>query len=84
MKKSLLITSLLAVALASTSCAEQTQKKKESNNYQVSLYNATGTIIKQWTSIGKVTGEEGWFHFIDKESGKKILVSGTVIIEAVL
>jgi hypothetical protein len=85
MKKSLLISALLAVALASTTgCVEKSKQQKEAESYRVFLYNAQGGIIKQWVSDGSVSVDEGRFQFIDKDSGKKIIVAGTVILEPVV
>lgn len=85
MKKSLLLASLLAVALASTTgCVDKNKRQNDVNNYRVFLYNASGDVIKQWTSDGKVEYVSGRFSFTDKESGKKIMVAGTVIVEGIV
>ena len=53
------------------------------SRHRVTLYGATGTIIKQWHATGNVSNEprsDGWF-FKDSETGKLVEVTGTLVIE---
>lgn len=53
------------------------------SDQKVTLYSYDGRVIREWTSNGKVStenGSDGW-HFQDKATGKSIRVSGIVVIE---
>ena len=53
------------------------------SQFEVTLYACDGSVIKQWTSSGKVKSEEtsdGYF-FMDKASGRLIEVTGILVIE---
>jgi len=48
-------------------------------NREITLYNASGNIIKQWTTDAKVEDAGGSCRFIF--NGKVVTISGTFIIE---
>jgi len=78
---------LLAAALVwgLTGCTDSTIAKwgGYGSQFQVTLYAADGSVIKQWTSTGKVKSEEtsDGYYFMDQASGRLIEVTGTLIIE---
>ena len=51
--------------------------------FKVTVYSHDGSMIQQWTSTGKVGWRRSGFYFLDKESGKFIMVTGTVVVESV-
>lgn len=53
------------------------------SQFEVTLYACDGSVIKQWTSSGKVKSEEtsDGYYFMDEDSGRLIEVTGTLIIE---
>ena len=53
------------------------------SQFEVTLYACDGSVIKQWTSTGKVKSEEtsDGYYFTDKASGRLIEVTGTLVIE---
>lgn len=87
MKKSLLVASLLAAAAFTQGCtnADRAQLGGYGGQFVITLYSASGSVIKQWKSNGKVSAEsnsDGWY-FEDAANGKLVRVSGTVIVDQV-
>lgn len=75
---------LIIGCLAFCGCtkAERSQVMGYGKDYTVSVYSG-GEKVREFTSSGKVLTEadsDGWF-FTDKESGKLVRISGTVIVE---
>ena len=63
--------------------SDLSQFKALSKPHLITLYSCNGSVIKQWESTGSVSNEtnsDGWY-FKDKETGKLIEVTGTLIIE---
>lgn len=89
MKKSLLLSSLLATALASTmvttGCTDvnRSQLSAYGTAHRITFYSATGQVIKQWETDGAVSNAPGsdGYEFKDKVSGKLVRVSGSVLVE---
>lgn len=85
MNRTLLIASLLAVAAASAGCTDvsRAQFSAYSTPHRITMYSATGQVIKVWETDGKVANASGsdGYEFKDKATGKLIMVSGSVIIE---
>jgi len=78
---------LLVVVIAFSGCtdADRAQIGALGSKFHVTLYAASGGVIKEWTSNGKVSTEDhsdGWY-FMDAETGKLVRVSGTVVVEQV-
>jgi hypothetical protein len=78
-----LFTALLLILLA-TACtdAEMAKLGGYGDEFKVELLNCDGTVARTWISSGKVQSEErsdGYF-FNDKQTGKLIEVTGTLII----
>ncbi len=78
---------LLAATLSfgAVGCTDASRSKllAYGSQFQVTLYAADGSVIKQWTSSGKVKSEEtsDGYYFMDQASGRLIEVTGTLIIE---
>ena len=51
--------------------------------FKVTVYSHDGSMIRQWTSTGKVGWRRSGFYFLDKDSRKFIMVTGTVVVESV-
>ena len=51
--------------------------------FTVTVYSHDGSVIQQWSSTGKVGWRRSGFYFVDKLSGKFIMVTGTVVVESV-
>lgn len=91
MSKLKMHTLLLAIALGTTALlsgctdAGRAQLSAYGETFQVTLYAANGSVIKTWTSDGKVQAEEqsdGWY-FMDAKTHMLVRVSGTVVVEQV-
>jgi hypothetical protein len=83
MKKLIFAISILATMTACRS-SQMAQWGALGVDQQVTLYSGTGSVIRQWTSDGKVStesGSDGWF-FRDRATGKLVRVTGTVVIES--
>lgn len=85
MNKSILVASLIASAVAASACtdADRAQISAYGNKFHVTLYGASGIVVKEWDSNGKVSTEDrsdGWY-FMDAATGKLVRVSGTVVVE---
>ncbi|NML34900.1 hypothetical protein [Paraburkholderia antibiotica] len=84
MKKSILIASLIAAsALQGCTDADKAQIGGFGAKFEITLYAANGSVIKQWRSNGKVQTEshsDGWY-FMDAATGKLVRVSGTVVVD---
>jgi hypothetical protein len=50
---------------------------------KVTLYSDNGSVIKEWTSTGRVGWRRNGFYFVDKSSNKYVMVTGTVAVESV-
>lgn len=62
--------------------AERSQVMGFGKDYKISVYSG-GEKVREFVSSGKVLTEEksdGWY-FTNKESGKLVRISGTVIVE---
>jgi hypothetical protein len=72
------------VTLLLASCTDATMSKVGGlgDEFKVELLDCNGNIVRSWTSTGKVISEEksDGYYFKDKESGKLIEVTGTLII----
>ena len=82
MKKNYVV--ICASCLLFTGCtkAEYSQLTGFGKDYNISVYSG-GQKIKEFISSGKVLTEkesDGWF-FMNKETGKLVRISGTVIVE---
>jgi len=51
--------------------------------FKVTLYSDNGSVIKEWTSTGKVGWRRNGFHFVDKSTNRYVMVTGTVAVESV-
>ncbi len=51
--------------------------------FKVTVYSHDGSMIRQWTSTGKVGWRRSGFYFLYKDSRKFIMVTGTVVVESV-
>ena len=73
---------LLALGMVSCKDAEIAQFMSAGSEHTVELWSC-GTKIGSWTSTGNISNESSsdGFFFKDKETGKLIEVSGTVIIK---
>lgn len=75
----------VALMLGTVGCTDATMSKLGGygSEFQVTLYAADGSIIKEWTSSGKVKSEEtsDGYYFMDKDTGRLIEVTGTLVIE---
>jgi hypothetical protein len=81
----LIAMALLALIMLVVGCkdAEIQQIKSIGSRHRVTLYGATGTVIKQWEATGNVSNEQnsdGWY-FKDAQTGKLVEVTGTLVIE---
>lgn len=49
----------------------------------VTLYSSNGSIIRQWSTSGKISSPVGInrFEFISKETGKMVQVTGTIVVD---
>ncbi|BBI90480.1 hypothetical protein HYO65_gp088 [Tenacibaculum phage PTm1] len=67
-----------------TSCTDATRAKwgGYGSEFKVELVNCDGTITHSWISSGKVLSEQSsdGYYFNDKETGRIIEVTGTLII----
>lgn len=54
--------------------------KERFSDYVVNLYDQSGELIETWESDEPVSNKDGSWKFYDKDSGKLLKVSGTVII----
>ena len=52
------------------------------DEFKVELVNCDGSVTKSWISTGKVSSEQNsdGYYFKDKDTGKLIEVTGTLII----
>lgn len=84
-KMKLAAVSALAIiaSFSSTSCTDAKRAKVGGlgDQFKVEMYSG-GKLVREWTSTGKVSIEEGTdgYYFKDKDTGKLIEVSGDVII----
>lgn len=83
MKRFLILSCLVAVLFV-VGCTDSTRANIGSygKEHSVTMYNG-GTMVRQWTSTGKVTSmtdSDGW-QFMDKKTNKLVRVGGDVIIE---
>jgi hypothetical protein len=81
--KSVIAAISIALALSACTDAERAQIGAFGNKFEVTLYSASGSVIKQWESNGKVATEDhsdGWY-FMDAATGKLVRVSGSVVVE---
>lgn len=75
---------LLGIFLLSLSCTDAKRAKLGGygDEFKVELVNCDGTITHSWISSGKVASEKNsdGYYFNEKETGKLIEVTGTLII----
>ncbi|MFQ5517457.1 MAG: hypothetical protein ACE5E8_07765 [Acidimicrobiia bacterium] len=73
----------LAWGLAGCTDASRSKIMGYGSQFQVTLYACDGSVIREWTSSGKVKSEEtsDGYYFMDKGSGRLIEVTGTLVIE---
>lgn len=66
------------------SCTDATRSKIGGigGEYKVEMIGCDGKIVRSWNSSGKVLSEEttDGYYFKEKETGKLIEVSGSIII----
>jgi hypothetical protein len=83
MKKVLILLGLV-VSVGLTSCTDAGMAKigGYGDEFTVELIGCDGSVVRKWTSSGKVLSEKSTdgYYFNDKESGKLIEVTGTLII----
>lgn len=83
MKKTLFfIMTLFAITIYSCSDAQNAKTLGLGKDYKIQLINCDGTITHTWISSGKVLSEQGsdGYFFSEKQTGKLIEVTGTIII----
>ena len=76
---------LIALSIVSLTACTDAQFSKIGglgDEFKIELINCDGTVARTWTSTGKVLSENGsdGYYFQDKETGKLIEVTGTLII----
>lgn len=78
-----LLAAALVWGLAGCTDASRSKLMGYGSKFQVTLYAADGSVIREWTSTGKVKSEEtsDGYYFMDQASGRLIEVTGTLIIE---
>ncbi len=76
--------SLAFILVSFLSCTDAGKAKLGGfgDEFKIELVNCDGTITHSWISTGKVKSEDNsdGYYFMDKESGKLIEVSGSLII----
>ncbi len=81
--KKLFMVAMLFIAV-SISCTDATRSKigGYGDEFRVEMVNCDGTITHTWISSGKVKSEQSsdGYYFKDKESGRLIEVTGSLII----
>lgn len=74
----------LLLALLITSCSDASREKMAGfgDEYKVELLNCDGSVARSWISTGKVLSEANsdGYYFKDKNTGKLIEVTGTLVI----
>jgi hypothetical protein len=84
MKKLFIYGLILSISAGIISCtdAERAKMGGYGDEFKVELINCDGTVTRSWISSGKVLSEESsdGYYFNDKETGKLIEVTGTLII----
>lgn len=63
--------------------AQQSRFGTYGEEFKITVYSHDGSIIQQWTSTGKVGWRRSGFYFVDKDSRKFIMLTGTVVVESV-
>ena len=87
MKRKLKSTALMALTItvlfsfASCTDAQRAKVGGLGDEFKVEMYSG-GELVREWTSIGKVSseGNTDGYYFKDKTTGKLIEVSGDVVI----
>jgi hypothetical protein len=82
MKRNLLAL-ILILSCAGCTDAQKAQIGGFGSKFKVTLYGASGAVIREWKSSGKVATEEhsdGWY-FNDSATNKLVRVTGTVVVE---
>lgn len=78
-----LFTLLVLLTVVGCKDATRAQWKAMGKRHHVTLYGATGTVIRDWWSTGNVSNEErsdGWY-FEDEKTHKLVEITGTIVIE---
>ena len=86
MRKTILLFGLCALICVMTiGCTDASQARfgTYAEGFQVTLYAENGSVIKEWTAKGKVEMRRSGFHFVDKNTRKYVMVTGTVAVESV-
>lgn len=75
--------SLTLLSLATCGCtdAERSSIAAYGAEHSVELWSG-GQKVREWTSTGKVFSEENsdGYYFMDKKTGKQVLVTGDLVI----
>ena len=79
----LLVCLVLCSLVLACSDAQKGRLGGYGDEYTVTLYSHDGSAIQQWSSTGKVGWRRNGFYFVDKDSGKFVMVTGTVVAESV-
>ena len=78
-----LATVILLLSLVACKDATIAQLGALGSKHRITLYGATGTVIRQWESTGNVSNQQqsdGWY-FEDSTTHKLVEVTGTLTIE---
>ena len=84
--KNILISGLLGLILL-CGCKDATYAQYHAlgKRHHVTLYAASGSIIKEWTSTGNISNEaqsDGWY-FEDEKTHLLVEITGTIVIEVI-
>lgn len=79
--KKLLLISLLLIVISCTDASYQKYIGSINEEFKIEMYSG-GTLVRTWTSTGKVTNEDNsdGYGFVDKATKKYVRVSGDLII----
>ncbi len=61
----------------------EVEAPRHGSQFRATLHACDGSVMREWTSSGKVRSEEtsDGYYFMDQASGRLIEVTGTLIIE---
>ncbi len=79
----LVVTCLLLVVAAGCTDAGNARRGSYGEEFNITLYAHDGSVIQQWISTGRVGWRRNGFYFVDKTSGKFVMLTGAVIVESV-
>lgn len=82
MKTRILLFILVIFGLSACTDASRAKIGGLGSKFKVELIGCDGTVVREWTSTGKVKSEEAsdGYYFMDENSGKLIEVTGNLII----